>query len=63
MIILSEWLFSLLSQIISPHLEHVLLQIKIFFLMDLDAVYWARIGHIFTQPRWANLTVLLSCND
>jgi hypothetical protein len=50
-----EWVFTLLSQITSPPVEHVSLVIFEPTLSNLGAVDWARVDHLLTQQRWANL--------
>ena len=59
-----DWVFTAFSRIISPHLEHVLLQLHIEDVANLDVVDWARIDHITKQQPWAahlqRLTIHLS---
>jgi hypothetical protein len=45
-----EWIFTLLSLIPSPPVEHV--SLAILYSCDID---WARLDRLLTQQRWANL--------
>jgi hypothetical protein len=52
---LVEWAFTLLSQITSLSVEHILLNIIASTLVSFDAAYCARMDRLLTQQRWANL--------
>jgi hypothetical protein len=53
-----NWLLTLLSDIVSPHVVHVLLRVQLGHVSALDQVDWAQIELVFTQERWKNLQKL-----
>ena len=53
-----EWLFTLLSQIVSSHMVHVTFIFQVEDAAVLDNVIWTQIEDVFTQQRWANLQKL-----
>ena len=53
-----EWLFTLLSQIVSSHMVHVSFIFQVEDIYVLDSVIWTQIEDVFTQERWANLQKL-----
>jgi hypothetical protein len=56
------WLFTLLSQIVSPHMVHVSLRFRLEDISALDTIDWTQIEQVFTQHQWTNLQMLtISC--
>ena len=53
-----KWLYTLLSQIVSPHMVHVSLEFELEDVAVLDTVDWAEMEHEFTRQRWASLQKL-----
>jgi hypothetical protein len=49
------WVFTLLSQITSPHMVDIWLRVGVENVSDLDVVDWHRMDEILTQPQWVNL--------
>jgi hypothetical protein len=56
------WLSTLLSQIVSPYMEHVLLIFLCSEYTTPDMVGWTQIDRVFTHQRWFKLQKLtISC--
>jgi hypothetical protein len=53
-----NWMVALLSQITSPHVEHVWLISVMHAVSDLDEFAWSSIEHLLIQPQWASLRQL-----
>jgi hypothetical protein len=51
-----DWMFTLLPQITSPHVEYVSLTIHhMFTVSHLDEVDWSSMERLLTRPQWASL--------
>jgi hypothetical protein len=48
-------IFELLSQITSPHVEHVWLRFAMSAVSDLEKAGWSSIDHLLTRPPWVGL--------